>query len=53
MNEEITNGILKIEPVSIERIHQLGKPNANKTRPIIFKLLDDRDKTKILKSAID
>lgn len=51
INNTVAKGVLKIEPVSIERIHRLGKPSANKTRPIIFKLLDDRDKTKILKNC--
>uniref|UniRef100_A0A6G5A9P1 Uncharacterized protein n=1 Tax=Rhipicephalus microplus TaxID=6941 RepID=A0A6G5A9P1_RHIMP len=51
INNTVAKGVLKIEPVSIERIHRLGKRSANKTRPIIFKLLDDRDKTKILKNC--
>ncbi|XP_077564723.1 uncharacterized protein LOC144180217 [Haemaphysalis longicornis] len=51
INDQIAKTILEIEPVSIERIHRFGKPNPNKTRPIILKLLDDRDKTKILKNC--
>lgn len=35
----------------IERIHRLGRKSTNKTRPIILKLLDGRDKTKILSSC--
>ncbi|XP_075526844.1 uncharacterized protein LOC142558589 isoform X3 [Dermacentor variabilis] len=51
VNEKVIRHTLKLEPVAIERIHRLGKPMANKTRPIIFKLLDFRDKTKILRNC--
>lgn len=43
VKEEIITKIL--EPVAIERIHRLGSRETNKTRPVIFKLLDARDKS--------
>lgn len=51
VNDTIIKETLQLEPVTIERIHRLGKPDANKTRPVILKLLDTRDKTKILKNC--
>ncbi|XP_077485423.1 uncharacterized protein LOC144095625 [Amblyomma americanum] len=50
-NDDIAKNILKIEPVAIERIHRLGKPSAEKTRPVILKLLDYREKTLVLKNC--
>lgn len=51
VNEGIINKILDLEPVAIERIHRLGRAGPNKTRPVIFKLLDAREKTAILKNG--
>lgn len=51
MNSEIIEGTLELKPVAIERIHRLGRPDPNKTRPVIFKLLDMRDKSSILKNG--
>lgn len=51
VNNTIIKKTLELEPVAIERIHRLGKPDANKTRPVILKLLDTRDKIKILKNC--
>lgn len=42
---------LKVTISGIERIHRLGKKSEDKTRPVIFKLLDFRDKIKILKNC--
>lgn len=51
MNNDIIKGILELDPVAIERIHRLGRPSPGKVRPVILKLLDSRDKTKILKQG--
>lgn len=51
INEKIIRNVLKLEPVAIERIHRLGKATTNKVRPVILKLLDFRDKNKILKNC--
>lgn len=51
VNNEIIENILELKPVAIERIHRLGRPESNKTRPVIFKLLDTRDKSSILKNG--
>ncbi|XP_077532690.1 uncharacterized protein LOC144145064 [Haemaphysalis longicornis] len=52
VNNEVIKGILELDPVAIERIHRLGRPSPGKVRPVILKLLDSRDKTKILKQCI-
>lgn len=53
--EEVTQKILRdtlsVHDVKIERIHRLGKPNPSKDRPVIFKLVDGRDKPGILKNC--
>lgn len=51
INSKIITGMLKMNPVSIERAHRLGKPNSEKKRPIICKLLDYRDKESVLKNC--
>ncbi|XP_075736414.1 uncharacterized protein LOC142776506 isoform X1 [Rhipicephalus microplus] len=51
VNNDIIKGILELDPVTIERIHRLGRPSPGKVRPVILKLLDSRDKTKILKQC--
>lgn len=51
VNEDVIKKVLELEPVAIERIHRLGRPSANKARPIILKLLDFREKTTILKNC--
>lgn len=51
VNQKIVKEILKVEPVDIERIHRIGKPDGKKVRPVILKLLDFRDKNLILKNC--
>lgn len=51
VNGKIISDILKTEPVPIERIHRLGKPATKKVRPVILKLLDHRDKNRVLKNC--
>lgn len=52
VNNEIIKNILELkEPIAIERIHRLGRPEEGKIRPVIFKLLDWRDKSLILKNG--
>ncbi|XP_040078360.1 uncharacterized protein LOC115313979, partial [Ixodes scapularis] len=49
---EILERILSVQIADIERIHRLGKQADNKIRPVILKLLDSRDKSKILKNCV-
>lgn len=49
VNSKVIADILELDPVTIESIHRLGKPAPNRIRPIIFKLLDFRNKAQILK----
>ncbi|XP_040076557.1 uncharacterized protein LOC120848613 [Ixodes scapularis] len=49
---EILERILNVQIAGIERIHRLGKQADNKIRPVILKLLDSRDKSKILKNCV-
>ena len=42
---------LNVNGVKIERAHRTGKPDLNKPRTIVIKLLDYKDKIKILKNA--
>nr|XP_037284169.1 uncharacterized protein LOC119176932 [Rhipicephalus microplus] len=55
LEETVTETVFKekldIDGVGIERIHSLGKPATNKTRPTILKLLDFRDKTRVFKNC--
>ncbi|XP_077512299.1 uncharacterized protein LOC144123324 [Amblyomma americanum] len=51
VNKSIIQDTLKLDPVAFERIHRLGRPQANKNRPVIFKLLDARNKSAILKQG--
>ncbi|KAH9372117.1 hypothetical protein HPB48_010217 [Haemaphysalis longicornis] len=55
LDEQVAKGILediiKVLNVAIERIHRIGKPAANKCRPVILKLIDGRDKTRIPKNC--
>ena len=51
VNKDIIQSILELEPVQIERIHRLGRHAPNKTRPVILKLLDSRQKWGILKNG--
>lgn len=51
ISEQILKNILKIKPVPIERIHRIGKQNAQKPRPVMLKLLDLRDKVTILRNC--
>lgn len=51
VTETVFKEKLEIDGVGIERIHRLGKPAANKTRPIILKLHDFRDKTRVFKNC--
>lgn len=50
VTEKILKEILEVQSAGFERIHRLGKKMENKTRPVIFKLFDFRDKAKILKN---
>ncbi|XP_077504252.1 uncharacterized protein LOC144114398 [Amblyomma americanum] len=51
VNKEIIQDTLELDPVAIERIHRFGRPGPDKTRPVIFKLLDTRQKSAILKNC--
>lgn len=51
ISEQILKNILKVKPVPIERIHRIGKQDVQKTRPVILKLLDFRDKVTILRNC--
>ncbi|XP_042149349.1 uncharacterized protein LOC115320747, partial [Ixodes scapularis] len=51
VKKDVFESILKVQTAGTERIHLLGRKSPNKTRPIILKLLDGRDKTKILTSS--
>ena len=59
--EQSTEKILKIisdklqisEPVEIERAHRIGKPSADRSRPIIARFLRHQDREKILKNPIN
>lgn len=48
VNKDIIEDTLGLEKVAIERIHRLGKRATDKTRPVIMKLLDYRQKVAIL-----
>lgn len=49
VNKDVIEGPLELKAVAIERVHRIGKAEPNKIRPVIFKLLDSRDKYTILK----
>lgn len=51
VKREIFEGILGVHPSAIERIHRLGHWAANKTRPVILRFLDERDKCAVLSSC--
>lgn len=53
VSKEIFEDILDVKSAGIERIHRLGRTREGdpKNRPIILKLLDYRDKVKILQSC--
>lgn len=51
VNKDVIQDKLKLQPIAIERIHRLGKPAPNKTRPVILKLVDSRQKEAILKNG--
>lgn len=51
VNEKIIRDTLELDPIEIERIDRLGRPAPDKTRPVIFKLLDTRQKAVILKQC--
>lgn len=51
VNKGIVQDILGLQPVTIERIHRLGKPAQNKTRPVMLRLLDSRQKSIILREG--
>lgn len=51
VSNDILGALLKVENVGIERIHRIGRKTDNKCRPVIFKLVDGRDKARILKNC--
>ncbi|XP_070389681.1 uncharacterized protein [Dermacentor albipictus] len=51
VSKKFLEDVLQIPNVKIERIHRLGRPCENKCRPVILKLVDGRDKTKILSNC--
>ncbi|CAN7942572.1 unnamed protein product, partial [Ixodes pacificus] len=51
VTKEIIEDRLQLQPVPIERIHRIGKFSPEKPRPVILKLLDFRDKMKILRNC--
>lgn len=50
-NEKIIRNVLKLKLVAIELFRRLGKAATNKVRPVILKLLDFRDRNKILQNC--
>lgn len=51
VRKNISEDLLKIPDVAIERIRRIGRPAGNKCRPVILKLVDGRDKAKIFKNC--
>lgn len=51
VNVDVFHTILNLKVDSVERIHRLGKRQGGKDRPIILRLSDFRDKTKILRNC--
>ncbi|XP_075741104.1 uncharacterized protein LOC142789271 [Rhipicephalus microplus] len=51
VNDDIFDKLLGSKCSSIERIHRLGKKIPERNRPVILKVGDFRDKTKILKNC--
>nr|XP_037273908.1 uncharacterized protein LOC119166690 [Rhipicephalus microplus] len=51
ISEQILKNILKIKPVPIDRMHRIGKQNAQKPRPVMLKLFDFQDKVTILRNC--
>lgn len=51
VSDEIFGKLLNTPISGIERIHRLGKKTDQKIRPVILKLLDCRDKTRVLKNC--
>lgn len=49
VNKSIIEDTLELKPAAIERIHRIGRAQPNKTRPVILKLQDSREKFSILK----
>lgn len=51
VSNDILGEILKVKNVGIECTHRIGRKKENKCRPVIFKLVDGRDKARILKNC--
>lgn len=51
VNGDIFRKILGVEINSIERMHRIGQRNAERPRPVILKLCNYVDKTKVLSSC--
>lgn len=51
VKREIFEDILGVHASGIEKIHRLGRKVANKTRPVILRFLDERDKSAVLSSC--
>ncbi|XP_065281554.1 uncharacterized protein [Dermacentor albipictus] len=51
VTKNILTDTLKVPNVAIERIHRIGRPAEGRCRPVIFKLVDGRDKANILKNC--
>ncbi|KAM7297306.1 uncharacterized protein ISCGN_022459 [Ixodes scapularis] len=51
VSDEIFGKLLNTPISGIERIHRLGKKTDQRIRPVILKLLDCRDKTRVLKNC--
>lgn len=52
--KEIFQDVLGVNILGVERIHRLGRPKQgldNKPRPVILKLLDFRDKDRVMKNC--
>ncbi|KAM7308681.1 uncharacterized protein ISCGN_012315 [Ixodes scapularis] len=48
VTKEILGGTLNVKINGIDRIHRLGRPAHGKTRPVIFRLVNFKDKLNIL-----
>ncbi|XP_040068674.2 uncharacterized protein LOC115320940 [Ixodes scapularis] len=51
VKKEIFEDILGVHASGIEKIHRLGRKVANKTRPVILRFLEERDKSAVLSSC--
>lgn len=51
VTEDIFRDTLGVKVSSVERIHRIGHPHTNKSRPVILKLFDHREKVSVLSNG--